>query len=83
MKYKTLKFHFLITIIMMLANILSVLWTPNRNRKAPTHPKCGSDVKTDNAYKPRKHEKVYYLHIRLSRESRANRSGWSETGLKQ
>ena len=62
MKYKTPKFHFLITIILMRANILSGLWTPIRNGRVPTHPKFGSDVETDKAHKPRKHEKVYYLH---------------------
>ena len=62
MKFKTPKFNFLITVVIMIANILCVLWTPFRNRRDLTHPKSGSDVKTDNAHKPRKYEKVYYLH---------------------
>lgn len=83
MKYKTPKFHFLITIIMMIANMLSVLWTPIRNRRAPLTPNLVQmsrlTMHTDQGSMKR-----FIIYIeRLFRESRASHSGWSETGLKQ
>ena len=61
MKYKTPKFHFLITIILMIANILSGLWTPIRNGRVPTHPKFGSDVEADDTTNtPIGYSKIYY-----------------------
>lgn len=69
MKCKTPKFNFLITVIIMIANILCVLWTPFRNRRDLTHPKSMKRF-------------ITYI-IRLFRESRTSLPGWPETGLKQ
>lgn len=63
----------------MIANILCVLWTPFRNKRDLTHPKSGSDVKTDNAHTPRKYEKVYYLHNKAfqGKQNKPPRLAWN------
>ena len=71
MKYKTPKFHFLITIINDDSQYAQCVVDTHQKREGPTHPKSGSDVKTDNAHKPRKHEKVYYLHSKAFQEKQS------------
>ena len=64
-------FHFLITIINDDSQYAQCVVDTHQKREGPTHPKSGSDVKTDNAHKPRKHEKVYYLHSKAFQEKQS------------